>query len=62
MFSDGIFCPECNTDSLHRSHRRGRDWFFYLIGFRPVRCSCCCHRFYVPRPARDHSWRLIRPK
>jgi hypothetical protein len=48
MFSNGKICPDCHTESLHRSHRRGKDWFFNLLGLRPVRCTCCCQRFYVP--------------
>jgi hypothetical protein len=50
-FSDGRFCPHCNTESLHRSHRRGWDWFFHYLALRPVRCTCCCQRFYAPRTA-----------
>ncbi len=49
-FSDGKTCPHCHTDSLHRSHRRGRDWLFHLIGLRPMRCTCCTRRFYAPKP------------
>ena len=52
MFSDGKLCPFCNTESVHRSHRRGfKDWFFNLLALRPVRCTCCCQRFYAPRAA-----------
>ena len=52
MFADGRACPYCNTESLHRSHRRGiKDWFFNLLALRPVRCTCCCQRFYAPRSA-----------
>jgi hypothetical protein len=52
MFSDGKLCPDCNTDSIHRSHRRGfKDWFFNLLALRPVRCICCCQRFYAPQAA-----------
>ena len=41
-------CPNCNTDSLYLSHRRGSDWFiFHIFRRRPVRCSCCCQRFYA---------------
>ncbi|WP_158944910.1 hypothetical protein [Granulicella sp. S190] len=37
---------------MHRSHHRGvRDWFFNLLALRPVRCTCCCQRFYAPRAA-----------
>ena len=55
IFSDGKTCPECHTESLHRSHRRRLDWVFHYLGFQPVRCTCCCQRFYVPRPAEDHA-------
>jgi hypothetical protein len=48
MFSNGKICPDCNTDSLYLSHRRGSDWFiFHIFRRRPVRCSCCCQRFYA---------------
>jgi hypothetical protein len=51
MFANGKFLPECHTDSLYLSHRRGKDWFFNFLGLRPVRCICCCQRFYAPRLA-----------
>jgi hypothetical protein len=51
IFANGRSCPHCNTESLHRSHRRGRDWFFNILGLRPVRCTCCCQRFYAPKLA-----------
>jgi hypothetical protein len=54
-FSDGKTCPECHTKSLHRTHRRKLDWLFYIIGYRPMRCSCCRERFYAPRPERHTS-------
>ena len=58
MFTDGINCPECHTDSLHRSHRRKLDWIFHVLGYRPVRCSNCHERFYSPRSRRrtSHTW------
>jgi hypothetical protein len=51
MLANGKTCPHCNTESLHRSHRRGKDWFFHILALRPVRCSCCCQRFYAPLKA-----------
>ncbi|MDQ2832246.1 MAG: hypothetical protein M3Y50_00565 [Acidobacteriota bacterium] len=48
-FSNGKTCPLCYSETLHRSHRRGRDWWYNLIGLRPMRCSCCCERFYAPK-------------
>ena len=49
-FVDGKICPHCQTESLHRSHRRRRDWLFHLLGLRPMRCICCTERFYSPKP------------
>lgn len=35
MFANGRSCPHCNTESLHRSHRRGiKDRFFNLLALR----------------------------
>jgi len=60
MFADGRSCPHCNTESLHRSHRRGiKDRFFNLLALRPVRCTCCCQRFYAPRAAHGPHIRPI---
>jgi hypothetical protein len=53
--SDGKTCPECHTDSLHRSHRRKLDWIFHIIGYRTVRCSNCSERFYAPPPRQAHQ-------
>jgi hypothetical protein len=60
MFANGRSCPHCNTESLHRSHRRGiKDRFFNLLALRPVRCTCCCQRFYAPRAAHGPHIRPI---
>jgi phage FluMu protein Com len=41
-------CPRCKRkDDLHRSRRRGFDWFMSKIGFKPVRCFACGKRFFV---------------
>jgi hypothetical protein len=53
-FSDGRLCPYCLTATLHRSHRRRLDWVLHVLGFRPVRCSCCSQRFYAPGRATSH--------
>jgi hypothetical protein len=41
-------CPFCGDSSnARRSHRRGLDVLFGIIGWRPFRCEGCTKRFYA---------------
>ncbi len=47
MFLSSFSCPRCKSRDVHRSHRRGMDWLLSGMGFRPIKCLSCDHRFYV---------------
>jgi DNA-directed RNA polymerase subunit RPC12/RpoP len=38
-------CPRCGSDGTVRSHRTVLERLF--VGFKPVRCLGCQHRFFV---------------
>jgi hypothetical protein len=42
-----LACPRCHLKAIHRSRRRGFDWFMFELGFWPARCFTCDKRFYV---------------
>jgi len=49
-------CPECHSEQIRRSKRRGiieRD-LLSVVGIKPFRCVDCYHRFFR-RPAKDPS-------
>lgn len=52
-----MVCPNCNTDSAHRSRRVGvLEQLASLVGYYPYRCATCNRRFQtfgysVPEPA-----------
>jgi hypothetical protein len=51
-----VLCPKCNSDSAHRSHRRGVTHYLgSLFEWYPYRCKCG-HRFvqrrhFIPIPS-----------
>lgn len=41
-----MVCPNCNTDSAHRSRRVGAlEQLASLVGYYPYRCGKCSRRF-----------------
>jgi hypothetical protein len=44
-------CPRCKSTNVKASLYRVRDIPSLLVGFRPIRCVCCHHRFRL--------WRLL---
>ena len=52
-----MICPNCGSEAVHRSKRRGMGERVVLsaVGLLPYRCSACHTRFrrYHPDPARE---------
>ncbi len=46
-----VFCPRCKSTDVKDSLYRVNDVLALLVGFKPLRCRCCLHRFRV--------WRLF---
>jgi len=45
-----MWCPKCNTDHAHRSHRKGlKEHLASLLAYYPYRCRECKHRFLLSR-------------
>jgi len=41
-----MYCPKCNADHAHRSHRKGlTESLASLFAFYPYRCNTCQRRF-----------------
>jgi hypothetical protein len=49
-------CPECHSEQLRRSKRRGviERHLLSIIALKPYRCESCLHRFFR-WPARQES-------
>lgn len=50
-------CPQCSSNEVFRSHRRGpfEKYFFSVIGLRPYRCIKCESRFYGFAPTEQSA-------
>jgi predicted RNA-binding Zn-ribbon protein involved in translation (DUF1610 family) len=60
MAISGYLCPQCGSQDVYRSRRRGLEKVLSLTGFYPYHCedSSCDYRFYrrtryfaKPRPS-----------
>ncbi len=55
-------CPNCGSDRIHRSMRRGpQEWVLHRLAFlSPYRCEACDNRFFGFRVARQSRKQVHR--